>query len=143
MARRTCPACRTPLIPIVWGYPSHELIEAHERGELQLGGCCLPVGIGPAGWCPSCQAERGFTCPVCGYGRLLDTPWADWGRPSAAPCPCCGTRFGVDTTEPWSPERHGELRQRWVEAGCPWWSGEQKPPQRWDPQRQLRAVEEP
>jgi hypothetical protein len=141
MARRSCPACKTPLIRIVFGFPGYELFEAQERGEIMLGGCCIPPYM-PQGWCPTCQAERGFTCPICGYGRLLDPPWADWGRPSAAPCPCCGTRFGVDASEPGDEEAHLELRRRWVEAGCRWWSTEQKPPQRWDPAVQLRAVED-
>ena len=140
MARHTCSACRTPLIRIVRGYPPYELFQAQERGELRLGGCCIPMYM-PQGWCSTCQAERGFTCPVCGYGRLLDAPWNDEGRPSPRPCPSCSTLPGIDTTEPWDPDTHRELRRRWVEAGCPWSSQEQKRPQRWDPQRQLRAVE--
>ena len=142
MPRRTCPACRTSLIPIRFGYPPPEWREPYEWGEIMLGGCCIPPHM-PQGWCPTCQAERGFTCPVCGYRRLHDAPWADWGRPSATSCPCCGTRFGADTAEPVDEEAHRELRRRWIEGGCRWWSAEQKPPQRWDPQRQLRAVEEP
>lgn len=142
MARRSCPACRTPLIPIRFGYPPPEWREPYERGEIMLGGCCISAYM-PQHWCPTCEAERDFCCPVCGYRRLLDAPWDVHGRPSPRPCPCCGTRFGVDTTEPEEAEQHRELRRRWVEAGCRWWSAEQKPPQRWNPAVQLRAIGEP
>ena len=124
---------------IVWGYPGHELFEAEQRGQVKLGGCCLPA-FRAEFWCPACETGRGFTCPVCGCRYLPDAPW-DGEMPSTTPCPCCGTRFGVDTAEPWDSERHRELRQRWVEGGCHWVSTQIQPPRRQTPQAQLRRVE--
>ena len=38
-----CPDCGGKLIPIVWGFPDSKLLERAERGEVLLGGCCLPA----------------------------------------------------------------------------------------------------
>jgi len=39
---RPCPACgSTDAVRIVYGYPSLELGEAEERGEIVLGGCLV------------------------------------------------------------------------------------------------------
>jgi len=94
------------------------------------------------GFAESAPAETPLTTapPYPSVGRSLDAPWDEDGRPCPNPCLCCWTRFGVDSAEP-NHERHRELRRRWVEAGCPWPSAEVKPPQRWEPQRQLQAVE--
>jgi hypothetical protein len=49
-----CPECssKNPL-PIAYGLPGEEMIEAHERGEIALGGCCL-TGDDPDWACRSC-----------------------------------------------------------------------------------------
>jgi hypothetical protein len=40
--KRKCPACgSSKVVSIVYGYTSHELFEAAERGEVALGGCCI------------------------------------------------------------------------------------------------------
>ena len=36
-----CPVCGGPTVPVVYGYPDHELFEAAERGEVVLGGCVI------------------------------------------------------------------------------------------------------
>ncbi len=44
MARRTdpnCPACGAGMIPVEYGLPGEELIEAAERGEVRIGGCTV------------------------------------------------------------------------------------------------------
>lgn len=38
---KVCPQCEGDLIPIVYGYPGPELMEAAGRGELELGGCIV------------------------------------------------------------------------------------------------------
>ena len=50
-----CPACGGSLIPILYGLPSPEGVEAMERGEVALGGC-LVTGDDPKFRCLSCQA---------------------------------------------------------------------------------------
>lgn len=42
--RLRCPACGKPTgVRLVYGFPSSELMDAAERGEVALGGCCLPL----------------------------------------------------------------------------------------------------
>ncbi len=36
-----CPRCGRPSVPIAYGYPSTELMEAAERGAVALGGCVI------------------------------------------------------------------------------------------------------
>ena len=36
---RTCPACGGKLLPIAYGYPGPDLMEAAEKGEVIIGGC--------------------------------------------------------------------------------------------------------
>lgn len=68
-----------------------------------------------------------YTCPVCGYKELADPP-QDYEI-----CACCGTEFGYhDFTL-----SHAELRQRWLEAGAPWFDYTSPPPADWDPHTQL------
>lgn len=55
---RACPRCGSPekLIPIEYGYPGTELIEAAERGDVLLGGCV--VDVSNAEWhCSRCDLE--------------------------------------------------------------------------------------
>ena len=39
---RFCPDCGGELLPIVWGNPDSKLFKKAERGEVFLGGCCIP-----------------------------------------------------------------------------------------------------
>lgn len=54
---RPCPRCGAEItpIPIVYGLPTHELFEAAERGEVQLGGCMVG-DESPEFQCKACQA---------------------------------------------------------------------------------------
>ena len=37
---RTCPGCGgTDIVPIVYGYPTAELLEQAKNGEVNIGGC--------------------------------------------------------------------------------------------------------
>lgn len=53
-----CPRCGAVLIPVAYGYPSMEMFEAAERGEILLGGCVLFEGR-PTSRCPECGAGIG------------------------------------------------------------------------------------
>lgn len=86
---------------------------------------------------------NGFLCPVCGYEDLLEPAW-DNDSPSDDICPSCGTQFGYDDFAGDTGRRqarHRELRERWKDAGCPW-SSPGEPPPEWDPARQLAVVED-
>lgn len=57
--RPACPACGATAAarPLMFGFPSEEMFEASERGEIILGGCCLPEGPLPHWRCEECRAE--------------------------------------------------------------------------------------
>ena len=46
-----CPVCQSPLVPVLYGYPGLDAVEAEERGELVLGGCVVGEGM-PELACP-------------------------------------------------------------------------------------------
>jgi len=50
--------CGRPMVPIAYGMPGPELIEASGRGELSLGGCVLGPDS-PALECSACGATAG------------------------------------------------------------------------------------
>jgi len=58
---RSCPDCGGELLPIVWGYPNSAMLQREERGEIFLGGCCLPPNS-PNYHCMNCgnEFELGF-----------------------------------------------------------------------------------
>lgn len=62
--RETCPACRGKLtmIPIVYGYPSAELLERARKGEVILGGCFIYEG----------RPAFGIACLQCGIWTNRD-----------------------------------------------------------------------
>jgi hypothetical protein len=47
--------CGRRMIPIVYGYPSHDMHESAGRGEIRIGGCM--IGGSSPDW----------ECPVCGH----------------------------------------------------------------------------
>lgn len=56
---RTCPHCAGTMRPIAWGYPlmDEPLLEAHNRGEVFLGGCVIPEGPVPQWHCTACGRD--------------------------------------------------------------------------------------
>jgi hypothetical protein len=68
------------------------------------------------------------TCLVCGYSDDLDFVPCNYKI-----CGCCGTEFGYDDLA----LSHEELRQEWIDAGCPWFDEEEPKPAGWDPYVQL------
>ena len=107
--------------------------------------------------------DMNFTCPVCGWPKLEFDPL----HSACEFCDCCGTEFGYDDipeqknikvrlvgssgdiSEEYSVEnsckhttRDGMwlwLREHWKSKGLVWFEG--NPPNGWDPQSQLKAVE--
>lgn len=73
-----------------------------------------------------------YTCPVCGYDKLEDSP------AKYEICPCCGTEFENDDFE----HTHAELRKFWIDGGMKWWSENDLPPVGWDPTQQLEKFED-
>jgi len=52
-----CPACKQKTgVEILYGFPSIEMAEASERGEIVLGGCCIDLND-PERACTSCGHE--------------------------------------------------------------------------------------
>ena len=54
---RYCPKCKdTKLIPIEYGYPSYQLLEKADRGEVYLGGCTVSP-FDPCFYCKKCHLK--------------------------------------------------------------------------------------
>jgi len=68
-----------------------------------------------------------YSCPVCGYAEMQSSPEDD------NICPCCGTHFGYHDHR----RSHVELRKLWQDKGMPWFSTAIRPPEEWDPFRQV------
>ena len=49
-----CHHCGSKVLRIQYGYPSHEMMEASERGEILLGGCIVS------------EDSPDYACPICG-----------------------------------------------------------------------------
>jgi len=53
--RPKCPQCgSTAARPIVYGLPGKDLLQAANRGDVELGGCCI-IHNAPAWECPDCS----------------------------------------------------------------------------------------
>jgi len=68
-----------------------------------------------------------FQCPVCGYSEL-PRPVQD-----ELICACCGTHFGYHDYG----STYEELRFNWIARGAQWFSRSIRPPNGWDPVKQL------
>jgi hypothetical protein len=56
-AKPNCPKCQSgDVVRIVFGYPSPEMMESSERGEVSLGGCCVTPND-PDWHCKDCEHE--------------------------------------------------------------------------------------
>ena len=64
MAKVSCPECgSSEVIPIAYGMPGHELLEASERGEVEIGGCLIS-GDDPKHRCRACGHRFGRRTPT-------------------------------------------------------------------------------
>lgn len=52
-----CPTCGSKAVPIEYGEPGQEMIEASGRGEIILGGCCVGIDESPEWGCLVCESE--------------------------------------------------------------------------------------
>ncbi len=74
-----CPKCRsTNVIPIVYGFPSEELFERADRGEVKLGGCVIEDD-NPNYFCKDCEAE--FKAKMKYAGREMEVIYVDEPSP--------------------------------------------------------------
>lgn len=54
---RVCPRCGAgDVIPVVYGYPSPDMWEAEQRGEIVLSGCIVSSGF-PTWQCGKCSSD--------------------------------------------------------------------------------------
>lgn len=64
-AKKVCPNCGAREgVPITYGEPGPDMIDAHHRGDIVIGGCCLEDG------------QPTWACMACGHR------WAPERRPS-------------------------------------------------------------
>jgi hypothetical protein len=68
-----------------------------------------------------------YTCPVCGYDKLISPP-ANYHI-----CPSCGTEFEYDDFA----TSHDLLLKQWIREGMPWHKTRTGPPPGWDPVVQI------
>ena len=54
---RPCPHCAGTMIPIAYGMPDQELIDASEQGQAAIGGCVIPVDPIPQWRCTACGRD--------------------------------------------------------------------------------------
>ena len=84
-----------------------------------------------------------YICPVCGYDGLYEQPWIN-DNPSDEICPCCGIQFGytdaaggdINTRK----KIYREWRKKWINESMMWWSDSRKPPNDWNPEKQLANI---
>jgi hypothetical protein len=81
-----------------------------------------------------------YNCPVCGFDGLTEEPYDKHGCASFDICPSCGTEYGNTDFN----VSHKELRKKWVENGCKWYSKSKskidEKPADWDPHQQLQKA---
>ena len=67
-----CPKCKmsNAVVPIMYGYPSHETWEKCDRGEVKLGGC-MATDVDPDYHCNKCNYEWNKDNPH--YGNYSDS----------------------------------------------------------------------
>jgi hypothetical protein len=59
----SCPECGSlDIIPIVYGYPGEEMMEAAKQGKIALGGCVIG-GRDPQKRCKACGTRFDFQRP--------------------------------------------------------------------------------
>lgn len=87
--------------------------------------------------------NKSKTCPVCGY-ELGFEPW-DGISSSDEICPCCYIQFGYDDVAGGDLNKRNLIyekwRVHWIKEGMLWKSKGVKPPDNWDPIKQLKYSE--
>ena len=70
-------------------------------------------------------------CLVCGFPKLTEGPFDDYGCPTYEICPCCGFEFGFDDES--EGISYVEYREKWIAGGFHWFR-EDEEPTNWDRQ---------
>ena len=52
-----CPKCGGKVVPIVWGYPTAEIMLKAARKEVYLGGCLVTGDRDPQWGCVECETQ--------------------------------------------------------------------------------------
>jgi hypothetical protein len=67
---KSCPKCgSTDVVPIEYGYPGQEMMDAAAKGLIELGGCCV-FGDDPRKHCKACGEQ--FDRPPASVRRPTD-----------------------------------------------------------------------
>jgi hypothetical protein len=67
-----CPKCGAHAgIPIVYGYPDSEMLDADDAGEVVLGGCVCTFDQ-PEWSCRACRYRWRYPCPVTSSNPSTD-----------------------------------------------------------------------
>ena len=70
-------------------------------------------------------------CPVCGF------PWP-YNSYRGEICPCCGFQFNY--TDEDLGFTYEQWREKWIKEGMVWGKGRSKPPEGWNPKKQLKDL---
>lgn len=81
------------------------------------------------------MSKKLFTCPVCGFDGLEESPVRGQDALSYEICPCCGFEFGFDAAS------FDEYRRQWVEGGAKWFIPTLKP-ENWNLEKQLSNLKQ-
>ena len=64
-------------------------------------------------------------CPVCGYDKLEQPPYDEYGYPTYVICSCCGFEFGFDDSS--KNMTFSKYRENWMLKGFPFFNKNKKP----------------
>ncbi len=64
-------------------------------------------------------------CPVCGYKKLADYPYDNYGYPTYVICSCCGYEFGFDDSS--NGMTFKAYRKKWIADGFQFFRKDEKP----------------
>ena len=81
-----------------------------------------------AGDCRTASIMTDHACPVCGYDGDLTFRPREYQI-----CACCGTEFGFDDRV----LNYAQLRDEWLNKGCPWFDPDELKPVSWNAYGQL------
>jgi len=75
-------------------------------------------------------------CPICGYSEI--TVLDEHGCTTFEICESCGCESGCEYDANSSEEHLEKHRKEWViNNKCKWWSSTSKPPENWNPIKQM------
>lgn len=77
-----------------------------------------------------------YICPVCGWNGLSREAYIN-GSQSYEICLCCDFQYGYDDDKGFT---HEEWREKWIKEGMKWDWGRKKPPEGWNPEKQLLNI---